>query len=147
MVFSNDVLRQIIVSHYSAPAFKKAIDDPTFLKIHLSSQNCIDDFNLYLKVDNNVIKEAYFSGVGCAISTASIDIMCQMITGQSYEYAKKLIDEFHKMMREESFDQAFLEEAIAFINTSKQPSRIKCATIGWDGLSVLINKDQSDKKE
>ena len=34
------------------------------------------------------------------------------------------------MIHEEEYDDTVLDEAIVFMNTSKQAARIKCATIG-----------------
>jgi nitrogen fixation NifU-like protein len=31
-----------------------------------------------------------------------------------------------------------LDEALAFMNTSKQAARIHCATIGWDAMAKLL---------
>ena len=44
------------------------------------------------------------------------------------------------MIHEEPYDEDLLEEANAFKNTSKQASRIRCATIGWNGVNEIINK-------
>ena len=46
-----------------------------------------------------------------------------------------------KMIREQPFDETVLDEAIVFVNTHRQASRIKCATIGWDALSSLLEHD------
>ena len=42
------------------------------------------------------------------------------------------------MIHEEAFDQAVLDEAIVFINTSKQAARIRCATIGWNAANEIL---------
>ena len=42
------------------------------------------------------------------------------------------------MIREEPFDENALEEAIVFINTSKQAARIRCATIGWNAADEIL---------
>jgi nitrogen fixation NifU-like protein len=42
------------------------------------------------------------------------------------------------MIYEKPFDEKVLDEALVFINTSKQAARIKCATIGWNGLEKII---------
>ena len=39
---------------------------------------------------------------------------------------------------EEPFDEDVLEEAIVFINTSKQAARIRCATIGWNAAKEVL---------
>ena len=36
---------------------------------------CGDRLKLYLKVENDIVKEASFEGTGCAISTASASLM------------------------------------------------------------------------
>mgnify|MGYP002520263873 CR=1 FL=1 len=41
-----------------------------------------------------------------------------------------------------TYDQEVLDEAIVFMNTSRQPSRIKCATIGYRGVNKLLNGDE-----
>jgi nitrogen fixation NifU-like protein len=42
------------------------------------------------------------------------------------------------MIHEEKFDEDVLEEAIVFINTSKQAARIRCATIGWNAADEIL---------
>ena len=42
------------------------------------------------------------------------------------------------MMHEEEFDADLLDEAIVFINTSKQAARIRCATIGWNAAEEIL---------
>ena len=59
--------------------------------------------------------------------------------GKSKEEAYYIIEQYQKMISEQEFDDEVLDEAIVFINTSKQASRIKCATIGWRGLKNLLD--------
>ena len=40
------------------------------------------------------------------------------------------------------YDPEILEEAIAFQNTYKQANRIKCATLGWNGLVALMKESE-----
>ena len=44
-----------------------------------------------------------------------------------------------KYIDDNNINEELLDEAIVFINTSKQASRIKCATIGWRGLKNLLD--------
>ena len=46
---------------------------------------------------------------------------------------------------EEEFDESVLDEAIVFVNTSKQAARIKCATIGWDAMEEIICNHHHEK--
>lgn len=134
----NNMMRQIIMDHYQNPLHKQTPKNG-YLSIHSKSENCIDDIHVYLKVAKNVVKDCLWDGVACAISTASTDIMCELVIGKSEKEARYIIDEYLKMIREEEFDEEALGEAIAFINTSKQAARIKCATIGFNALKDILD--------
>ena len=66
--------------------------------------------------------------------------MCDLIKGKTKEEAIYMIEQYNHMMHEEPFDEDVLEEAIVFINTSKQAARIRCATIGWNAASVILEE-------
>lgn len=141
MPFSIDqnMMREIIMDHYSSPRNKKVPENPAeYQQIHMDSVTCIDNIMVYIKVENDVIKDATFDGVACAISTASTDIMCDLMVGKTKQEANYILEQYLNMIYEKDFDDSVLDEAIVFINTSKQAARIKCATIGWNGLKELI---------
>ena len=134
---TNDMMRQIIMDHYSNPNNKRTPDE-SYEKVHMHSDNCIDDLNIFLKVENGNVIDACFDGVACTISTASTDIMCDLLKGKTINEAKYIINQYLNMIHEEPFDEDSLEEAIVFINTSKQAARIRCATIGWNGATNIL---------
>ncbi|MCQ2801737.1 MAG: SUF system NifU family Fe-S cluster assembly protein [Bacilli bacterium] len=143
---SPQMMRQIIMDHYDNPQYKKNPENAgIFEKIHMHSSNCIDDINVYALLENGLVKEAYWDGVACTISTSSTDIMCGLMIGKSWEDAKYIIDQYHHMIHEEPYDDSVLDEAIVFMNTSKQAARIKCATIGWDAMHEMICKHDHEK--
>ena len=135
------MMREIIMDHYSAPRHKmNPNDEATYQKTHSSSVNCIDDIDVFLKSENGVVVDALWNGVACAISTASTDILCDLLIGKNVEEAQYIIDQYHHMIHEEEYDASVLEEALAFMNTSKQAARIHCATIGWDAFEELMKE-------
>lgn len=136
----NNMMRQIIMDHYSNPINKHQPKDDGFTKVHMHSDNCIDDLDIFLKVNNDVVVDACFDGVACTISTASTDIMCDLLKGKTKNEALYMIEQYHHMMHEENFDADVLEEAIVFINTSKQAARIRCATIGWNAADNILKE-------
>ncbi|MCQ2776573.1 MAG: SUF system NifU family Fe-S cluster assembly protein [Bacilli bacterium] len=135
---TNDMMRSIIMDHYSNPINKHDAPSTDYEKVHMHSDNCIDDLDIYLKVENNIVTDACFNGVACAISTASTDIMCELLRGKDIEKSKYIIEQYHHMMHEEPYDEEVLEEALAFVNTSKQAARIRCATIGWNAADEIL---------
>ena len=138
LTLTNEMMRAIIMDHYSNPTNKHEPDKEGFEKLHMHSDNCIDDLDIFLLVENGVVIDACFDGVACAISTASTDIMCNLLRGKEIDRAKYIIEQYHHMIHEEEFDESVLEESLAFINTSKQAARIRCATIGWNAADEIL---------
>ena len=138
LTLTNDMMRSIIMDHYSNPTNKHQPNTDQFTKVHMHSDNCIDDLDIFLLIENGIVKDACFDGVACTISTASTDIMCDLLKGKNIEEAKNIIKQYDNMIHEQPFDEEVLEEAIVFINTSKQAARIRCATIGWNAADQVL---------
>ena len=66
---TSDMMRQIIMDHYSNPLNKHLPTSDKFIKVHMHSDNCIDDLDIYLLLDNNKVIERLFNR-----SVRSIDI-------------------------------------------------------------------------
>lgn len=126
------------MDHYQNPQNKRKPKNNNYSSFHLASDNCIDDIVVYVLCDNDNIVDCCFTGVACTISTAATDIMCGLVVGKSKDQAKNLIKQYYQMIHEEKFDEELLDEAIVFKNTVRQAARIKCATIGWDALSEIL---------
>ena len=138
LTLTNDMMRSIIMDHYSNPLNKHQPTSDKFTQIHMHSDNCIDDLNIFLLIENDIVIDACFDGVACTISTASTDIMCDLLKGKKTDDAKNIIKQYDNMIHEQPFDEEVLEEAIVFINTSKQAARIRCATIGWNAADAIL---------
>ena len=135
---TNEMMRSIIMDHASHPDNKRLPKTDKYEFIHMHSDNCIDNLDIYLKVVDGKVASACFEGIACAISTASTDIMCEVVVGKTIEEALYAIEQYNHMIHEEPFDEDVLDEAIAFINTSKQAARIRCATIGWNAAENIL---------
>lgn len=145
--FNKDLMRATIMTHYEKPYHKKTPQNAgEYMQIHLNSSGCIDDITLFLKIENSKVVECFFDGTGCAISISSTSILMEMIENKSLDYVLKIIEEYQKMLDEKHFDEELLGEAIALQNTVRQPSRIKCAMIGWEGTRDLISAHLKENK-
>ncbi len=139
-MMDNEIKREIMLDHYSNPNNKKAINDDRYKSVHNASESCIDDITVYMLAENGIIVDCKFDGVACTISTSSTDIMCDLVIGKSFNEAKKIINEYYKMIDEKPFDEDTLEEANCFDTLYKQANRIKCGTIGIHAIEELINE-------
>ena len=137
---NNEMMRAIIMDHSSNPINKHMPKGEGYETIHMHSDNSIDDINVYLKIVDDKVTDACFEGVACTISMSSTDIMCDLIKGKSKKDALYMIEQYHHMLHEEEFDEDILEEAIVFINTSKQAARIRCASIGWNAAEEILKE-------
>lgn len=138
---SQEVMREIIMDHYSNPRNFREGDD-SYLTAYMDSTSCIDKIYVQAKIENNILIDVCWHGVGCAIAKASTSIMSELLTGKSIEEASNIIDNYLAMIHEEEYDPDLLDEAIVFMNTSKQAARIKCATIGWNGLKKILTGEE-----
>jgi nitrogen fixation NifU-like protein len=138
ILMTNAMMRQIIMDHYSNPQNKHQPPKEGYEKVHMHSDNCIDDLDIFLMVKDGKIIDACFDGVACTISTSSTDIMCDLLKDKDIEEGRNIIEQFQHMIHEEKFDEGVLEEAVVFINTSKQAARIRCATIGWNAADEIL---------
>lgn len=142
---TDEMKREVILDHYSSPNNKRDPKDDTYLSIRMDSDSCIDDITIYIKLENDKIIDACFLGVACAISTASTDILCDLVIGKNKNEAMKIINEYQNMLHEHEYDEEVLEELTAFSNTYKQAARIKCASLGSIGISEIIEGKKDGK--
>lgn len=139
-----NMMRELLLDHYQKPHNHGLVEDGKYLSKHMASASCIDDITIQLDLEDNIIKDIRFDGVACTISTASTSMMSDLLIGKTVEEAKHIINEYNKMINHEEYDFDLLEEANAFKNVYKQANRIKCATIGWDGLSELLERSNEN---
>ena len=110
---------------------------------HGHNPSCGDDLTLQIDVKDGVIKDAAYTGSGCAISQASASMMIDLIKGKTVEEALHYVDLFLGMIKKEITDENELEEledAMALQNISNMPARVKCAVLAWHTLKEALKK-------
>lgn len=139
-----DLYTEVIGEHSRSPENKGELAAAT-VRERGHNPSCGDEITLELQIENGIIKDAAFTGVGCAISQASTDIMIDLMRGKTVEEAQRLAQLFTSMIKREVADDAALEEldeAIALKNISNMPARVKCAVLAWHTLEDVLKKDQ-----
>lgn len=142
-----DIYTQMILEESRNNHNKHVLDGASHVeKGH--NPSCGDEITLQLKIDNDIIKDASFVGVGCAISQASTSMMIDLIKGKSIDEAAKLAETFIGMIKGDIKNEdelEILEDAVAFENISNMPARVKCAVLAWHTLQEII-KNKSEVK-
>ena len=139
-----DLYTEVIGEHSRSPENKGELAAAT-VRERGHNPSCGDEITLELQIEGDIIKDAAFTGVGCAISQASTDIMIDLMRGKTVEEAQRLAQLFTSMIKREVTDDAALEEldeAIALKNISNLPARVKWAVLAWHTLEDVLKKDQ-----
>ena len=142
----SNLRREIIVDNASNPFHKEAKDKEEFIMANTHNESCIDNIDLYVKVDGDIVVDAYFDGEACAITTSATSIMLRKIIGKSLEDARNIMREYYKMLNEEEYNEDTLGELNAYSNISKQPSRLKCAKLPFETLEKTFHIYEEIKK-
>ena len=102
---------------------------------------CGDKIRLFVLENDGVISDIRFSGVGCAISTASASLMTEAVKGKTLREALALFDAFHKMLTHEvdllDLDP-ILGKLAVFSGVREFPVRVKCATLSWHTVKAAL---------
>ena len=117
MDYSNPVIiRQMLLDNFKNPNFKVSkIDSNSFKIYRIDSPYCIDDITMGLKIDNDVLKKAVFSGKGCTISIAAANLICEHIENLKVEEVKNFIQAFSMMLTSGKInDENILQKTIIF---------------------------------
>ena len=108
---------------------------------------CGDEFTVALRVDNGVITDIGFSGVGCAISVASTSLMTEALKGKRIEQARAL---FHSMrilltgdVTAQPPDRNTLGKLRILAGVRDYPMRVKCATLAWHIVNAALNHESA----
>ena len=140
IIMDRDLKRSIILDNYQNPNMKHT-SGSDYVKINTRNVSCIDNLDIYLKIEDNIIKDISFEGEACVISISSTNILTNMLVGKTKDEGIYIIDNYLKMINEEEYDKDILNELLAFDDTSRQPSRIKCATLSANGIKKFLENE------
>ena len=145
----SNLRREIILDNYQDPMNRGLVDDSSYLKVNQNSENCIDNLDFMVKVENDKIIDIRFDGEACAISTSATSIMIRSLIGKSIDEVKKILSNYKNMVNEEEYDPEVLGELNVYNEICKQPNRKNCALIPSKAMEQLLevlnerkNKDE-----
>ena len=82
----DQVYTELILEHNQDKRNKRLLEVFTASE-HGHNPSCGDDLTLQVNVVDGIVKDAAYTGSGCAISQASASMMIDVITGKSLEEA------------------------------------------------------------
>lgn len=138
-----DSLYMAVVSEHSkSPRHRGSLAGVERLELH--NPTCGDVIELSVKLEDGVIADIAFDGVGCTISTASASMMSEVVLGKDLAQAQELATIFSQMVQgQEDARQKELGDASLLAGVAKFPQRIKCATLPWNALKKVLEGSES----
>lgn len=139
-----DLYQEVIFDHNRNPRNFRAMPDAN-REVEGFNPLCGDRLTLFLKIDENgIIQDASFQGSGCAISTASVSLMTEIIKGKSEQEAEQLFEIFHKMTtgKDEDVNLQAVGKLAVLAGVREYPARVKCATLAWHTLEAALKNEQ-----
>ncbi|MCI6798090.1 MAG: SUF system NifU family Fe-S cluster assembly protein [Spirochaetia bacterium] len=138
---TKELYREILNEHNINPNHKKDLSGAT-ISLNGVNPSCGDNITLNLKIENDIITDGSFTGSGCAISQASVDMMLDLVIGKSKTEALSLIENFMAMIKGTAEEPQIesLDEAASLQDISKMPARVKCAVLGWRTMKECFEK-------
>ena len=139
----SNMKRSIILDNYQDARNRGIPNEDGYIKINSNNDSCIDNIDIYVKLEDDVIKDIKFEGEACVIAISSTSIMSELLIGKTIDEANVIIKNYHAMIDGTEYDADLLEEAIALHTVGKQANRIKCATIGWKAIEEMIAESET----
>jgi nitrogen fixation NifU-like protein len=102
---------------------------------------CGDKFTFYLLAENGKIKEASFSGFGCAISKASSSLLVSKLIDNELTNLSMLVNDF--LITIDSSSRGKIPDVVyaPFLAVREFPERISCVTLGWKELENQLKQN------
>ena len=135
----HDLYQEILLEHNNRPRNFRILEDAN-RQADGYNPLCGDQITLYLRVEDDVIADVAFQGVGCAISRASASMLTQSVKGQSLAKAEEIFDGFHALITDPDADVDYdmLGDLEVLSGVSAFPTRIKCAVLAWHTFNAAI---------
>ena len=132
-----ELYQQVILDHSRSPR--------NFLKLDGANRIaeghnplCGDRVTVYLRLDNDIIRDVSFQGEGCAISKASASMMTELLKGKTRAEAQKIFAKFHDMVTTGTPNLDELGKLGVFAGVNKFPARVKCAILPWHAIAATL---------
>lgn len=117
-----------VIDHFMSPRNVGSMKDPHGVGKY-GDPNCGDSLTVYIKVEDNIIKDISYLVFGCTASIATSSMVSQMAKGKSLDDALKITE----------------EELVAALDGLPE-NKIHCSVLGVKGLRAAI-EDYIDKEK
>ena len=139
-----ELYQQVILDHNKSPRNFKILEHADHFAEGYNPL-CGDRIDVYVKLENGIIKDIGFQGSGCAISKASASLMSSIVKGKTKKEAEELFRKFHDLITGDLGEEPDIEELgklAVFSGVREFPARVKCASLAWHTLASALSDGQ-----
>jgi nitrogen fixation protein NifU and related proteins len=136
----SELYKEVILDHNKRPRNYQKLADANRAAEGFNPL-CGDQIQLYVKLEDGVIRDIGFQGSGCAISKASASLMTSLVKGKTNTEVDELFERFHRLVTSEQIaDAAELGKLSVFSGVREFPARVKCASLAWHTLRAALEE-------
>jgi nitrogen fixation NifU-like protein len=142
----NELYQEVILDHSRKPRHFHVL-----LEANRTAEGnnplCGDRYTVYLKLEDDVIRDISFQGSGCAISKASASMMADELKGKTVAEARLFFSQYQDMVKTGKMDEEAMGKLCAFAGVSHFPMRVKCAILPWHAMLAGLDEQPSASTE
>ena len=140
----NDIKRSIILDNYQDARNRGIPSEDGYIKINSNNDSCIDNIDIYVKLNGDIIEDIKFEGEACVIAISSTSILSNLLIGKKISEVNDILKNYYNMIEEKEYDKDLLGEACVYDDIYKQPSRKTCATLFARGMEKIVNNKKNN---
>ncbi len=134
-----ELYQEVILDHRKTPRNFREMEEAN-RRLEGYNPLCGDRVTVYLQVEDDVVQDVSFQGMGCAISTASASMMTELLKGKKVEEAEVIFQHFQDLVTGKSDRSDGVGKLVVFAGVSEFPLRVKCATLPWHTLRAALRQ-------
>ena len=141
-----DLYQEVVLDHGKNPRNLRRMDDATHQSVGFNPL-CGDKLTLFLRYEDDVVRDASFQGTGCAISTASASLLTEAVKGKRRDEVDELFARFIEMLtgeKDAEVDTQAVGKLAVFSGVRDFPVRVKCATLSWRTLEAALSETKDE---
>src|SRR5664279_2707894 len=92
-----ELYQQVILDHNKSPRNFRKLENANY-EAEGYNPLCGDRIDVFVLLENDIVKDISFQGSGCAISKASASLMTSMLKGKNKAEAEELFNKFHDLI-------------------------------------------------
>ena len=137
-----EIKRSIILDNYQDAKNRGIPSEDGYIKINSNNESCIDNIDIYVKLNNDIIEDIKFEGEACVIAISSTSILSDLLIGKNISQVEEILKNYYSMIEEREYDRELLGEACVYDDIYKQPSRKTCVTLFARGMEKVIREEK-----